>query len=139
MADLAAVEAFLAEPRNVMVAAIRADGRPMMTPNWFVWDGAHFFISTTRGRAKYRQFRRDPRVQLAIDDATGFRSVLVDGTVTIDEDIAARLANFRAIRAKHSRPMGTDAELQAELEAEGRVILVITPDRAIAEWRTIGF
>ena len=50
MADLSAVEAFLAEPRNVVVAAIRRDGRPQMTPNWFLWDGSRFWISTTKDR-----------------------------------------------------------------------------------------
>src|SRR4051794_15419834 len=107
-----------------MLAAIRRDGRPQMTPNWFLWDGRRVFVSTTRDRAKYRMFRRDPRVQLAIDDATGFRSVLVDGTVEIQDDIGAGLATFRAIRAKHGRPMGEDQELAEELTREGRVLLV---------------
>ena len=138
MADLPAVEAFLAEPRNVSLAAIRRDGRPQMTPNWFLWDGQRFFVSTTRDRAKYRMFRRDPRVQLAIDDATGFRSVLVDGTVEIQEDVGAGLATFRAIRAKHGRPMGDDRELAEELRGEGRVLLVITPEAPMAQWRTVG-
>jgi PPOX class probable F420-dependent enzyme len=138
MADLPAVEAFLAEPRNIMLAAIRRDGRPQMTPNWFLWDGQRFFVSTTRDRAKYRMFRRDPRVQLAIDDATGFRSLLVDGTVEIQEDVGAGLATFRAIRAKHGRPMGDDRELAEELTREGRVLLVITPEAPMAQWRTVG-
>ena len=30
-----AVEAFLAEPRNVIVAGLRKDGRPHVSPNWF--------------------------------------------------------------------------------------------------------
>ena len=138
MADLAALEAFLAEPRNVMVAAIRKDGRPQMTPNWFLWEGGRFLISTTRDRAKYRMFTRDPRVQLAIDDATGFRSVLVDGTAHFDEDIEAALTSIRAIRAKHGRPMGTDDELRAELERDQRVLLVVTPDLPPERWRTVG-
>ena len=137
--DLDAVKAFLAEPRNVMVAAIRADGRPQMTPNWFFWDGSRFWISTTRDRAKYRMFRRDPRVQLAIDDATGFRSVLVDGTVEIHEDVQAGLATFRAIRAKHGRPMGDDRQLAEELTGEGRVLLAVTPEAPMDGWRTVGF
>lgn len=139
MADLSAVEAFLAEPRNVMVAAIRADGRPQMTPNWFVWDGGRFWISTTKDRAKYRMFRRDPRVQLAVDDATGFRSVLVDGTVEIHEDVATGLGTFRAIRAKHGRPMGDDRQLAEELIAEDRVLLAVTPEAPMERWRTVGF
>jgi nitroimidazol reductase NimA-like FMN-containing flavoprotein (pyridoxamine 5'-phosphate oxidase superfamily) len=47
------IEAFLAEPRNVVVAGIRRDGSPHMSPNWFHCDGQRFYISTTRHRAKY--------------------------------------------------------------------------------------
>ena len=133
------IDQFLAEPRNVMVAAIRKDGRPQMTPNWFWWDGRRFYISTTKTRAKYRMFVRDPRVQLAIDDTTGFRSILVDGTVEIWEDIDRGLAYFRAIRAKHGRPPATDDELRTTLRDEERVLLVITPEKPAAAWRTIGF
>jgi nitroimidazol reductase NimA-like FMN-containing flavoprotein (pyridoxamine 5'-phosphate oxidase superfamily) len=69
--------AFLAEPRNVIVAGIRKDGRPHLTPNWFQWDGELFYVSTTRTRVKYAIFRRDPRASLAVDDPVGFRCVLV--------------------------------------------------------------
>ena len=43
-----AVAAFLAEPRNVVLAGTRADGRPHATPNWFHFDGELFYVSTTR-------------------------------------------------------------------------------------------
>jgi hypothetical protein len=46
------IEAFLAEPRNVVIAGIRRDGRPHLIPNWFDWDGQRFYVSTTRGRVK---------------------------------------------------------------------------------------
>ena len=136
--DPEAVDAFLAEPRNVIVTAIRGDGRPSMTPNWFLWDGSRFYVSTTKTRAKFRLFSRDPRVQLAIDDSTGFRYVVIDGTVAIDDDIDAGLPRFRAIRAKHGRASQTDEDLRAELERDQRVILVITPDKAPADWQGVG-
>ena len=75
MTSPAALEAFLAEPRNVIVAGIRKDGRPHLSPNWFYWDGEKFYVSTTRKRAKYLIFRRDPRAELVVDDATGYRYV----------------------------------------------------------------
>ena len=53
MASTDKIEAFLAEPRNVIVAGIRRDGRPQLSPNWFYWDGERFYVSTTRDRAKY--------------------------------------------------------------------------------------
>ena len=98
MASTEKIGAFLAERRDVIVAGIRRDGRPHLSPNWFYWDGERFYVSTTRGRVKYAIFRRDPRAQLLIDDSTGFRAVLVPATVEIREDIAAELLRFRAIR-----------------------------------------
>lgn len=132
------IDAFLAEPRNVMVAGIRRDGTPQLSPNWFSWDGERFYISTTRSRAKYAIFRRDPRVQLAIDDSTGFRAVLVRGTVEIREDLPAELDHFRAIRRKHGRPIPDDDELLRGLADEGRVLLAITPDGPPATWISWG-
>ncbi len=98
MASTDKIEVFLAERRNAVVAGIRRDGRPHLSPNWFCWDGQRFYVSTTRSRGKYAIFRRDPRAQLLIDDPTGFRAVLVPATVEIREDIAAELPRFRAIR-----------------------------------------
>jgi PPOX class probable F420-dependent enzyme len=139
MADNPALEAFLAEPRNALVAAIRSDGRPMMTPNWFLWDGARFFISTTKGRAKFRLFSRDPRVQLAIDDSTGFRYVVIDGTVEIRDDVDSGLPLFRDLRHKHGKGGQTDDELRDEMIRDQRVLLVVTPDKPPTEWLSQGF
>ena len=86
------LEAFLSEPRNVIVAGIRKDGRPHLSPNWFFWDGDKFYVSTTRKRVKYHVFRRDPRVELVVDDATGHRYVQTGGTVEIREDVPAELS-----------------------------------------------
>jgi PPOX class probable F420-dependent enzyme len=138
MASTDQIEAFLAEPRNVMVAGLRRDGTPHLSPNWFWWDGERFYVSTTRNRAKYAIFRRDPRVQLAIDDSTGFRTVMVRGTVEIREDLTAELPRFRAIRAKHGRDIPPDAEMLRGLADEGRVLLAITPDGPPATWTTWG-
>jgi PPOX class probable F420-dependent enzyme len=138
MASTEKIEAFLAEPRNVIVAGIRRDGRPHLSPNWFYWDGERFYVSTTRDRVKYAIFRRDPRAQLAVDDSTGFRTVLVPATVEVREDIAAELPRFRAIREKHGRPVPGDAELLRSLTGEGRVLLAFTPDGPPADWTAWG-
>ena len=71
MASTSKIEAFLAEPRNIVVAGIRRDGSPHLSPNWFYWDGQRFYVSTTRHRAKYAIFRRDSQAQLLVDDCTG--------------------------------------------------------------------
>jgi PPOX class probable F420-dependent enzyme len=132
------VDAFLAEPRNVLVAGVRKDGRPHVTPNWFYWDGERFFVSTTRSRAKYAIFRRDPRAELVVDDSTGFRTVLVPGTVEVREDIAAELPRFRAIRQKHGVSVPNDEEHLQSLTKEGRVLLAVTPVGPVEAWTSWG-
>jgi PPOX class probable F420-dependent enzyme len=138
MASIDKIGAFLAEPRNVIVAGIRRDGSPHLSPNWFYWDGERFFVSTTRARAKYTIFRRDARAQLVVDDCTGFRAVLVPATVEIREDIAAELPRFRAIREKHGVAVPEDEEHLRALTAEGRVLLAITPDTPPSKWTCWG-
>ncbi|MGD0686317.1 MAG: PPOX class F420-dependent oxidoreductase [Streptosporangiaceae bacterium] len=138
MASVENVEAFLAEPRNVVVAGIRRDGRPHLSPNWFYWDGQRFYVSTTRGRVKYAIFRRDPRAQLLIDDPAGFRAVLVPATVEIREDLNAELPRFRAIRGKHGMAVLDDDEHLRALAEEGRVLLAITPDGPPSSWTSWG-
>jgi PPOX class probable F420-dependent enzyme len=138
MASIDKIGAFLAEPRNVIVAGIRRDGSPHLSPNWFYWDGERFFVSTTRARAKYAIFRRDARAQLVVDDCTGFRAVLVPATVEIREDIAAELPRFRAIREKHGIAVPDDEEQLRALTAEGRVLLAITPDTPPSKWTCWG-
>lgn len=138
MASTEKVEAFLAEPRNVMVAGIRRNGRPHLSPNWFFWDGEHFYVSITRTRVKYTIFKRDPRVELAVDDSTAFRTVLVSGTVEIREDLQAELPHFRAIREKHRAAVPDDEEFLKSLTEQGRVLLAITPDGPPETWTSWG-
>jgi PPOX class probable F420-dependent enzyme len=134
MSSSTALEAFLAEPYNVIVAGIRKDGRPHLSPNWYFWDGEKFYVSTTRKRAKYNIFRRDPRAELVIDDPAANRYVEIPTTVSIREDIPANVSLFRAIREKHGRETPADAELAAQLIADDRVLLVFTPSAPQSAW-----
>ena len=128
------LEQFLAEPRNIMVATIRRDGRPQMTPNWFFWDGERFYISTTKTRQKYRNLKRDPRVQLVLDEPSGFRTVLIDGTAEIWEDLDRALPFFKRITEKHTGRTPDDAALRERLVREQRVLLVIAPEKPPEQW-----
>jgi len=133
------MNAFLDETRNGIVGGVRADGRLHMTPNWFLWDRERFYVSTTRDRAKYRIFSANPRVQLTVDDATGFRYVMVDGMVTWGEDVEEGLPYFQALRRKHGRPADDVDALRDEMLRDGRVLLVITPDLPQGRWHCRGF
>jgi PPOX class probable F420-dependent enzyme len=129
---------FLAEPRNVIVAGVKRDGRPHLSPNWFFWDGERFFISTTRDRVKFKIFSRDPRVELIVDDATGHRYARVSGTVEILTDVSSNLPMNRAIREKHGMQVPADEELAASLIADNRILLAVTPAEPPTEWSVMG-
>src|ERR1700733_8565899 len=128
---------FLAEPRNVLVAGVKQDGRPHLSPNLFFWDGERFFISTTRVRVKYKIFSRDPRIKLIIDESTGHRYVRVSGTVEILEDILSNLPMDRALREKHGWPVANDEEFAASLVADNRILLAVTPSKPPSEWSVL--
>jgi uncharacterized pyridoxamine 5'-phosphate oxidase family protein len=137
MAATEKVDAFLAERRNIIVAGIW-HGAPHLSPNWFYWDGARFYVSTTRHRVKYRVFTANPQAVLLIDDSTGFRYVRVAVTVEIREDLPAELPTFRAIRSKMGVAVPSDAEFLAGLESEGRVLLAMTPNGPLDTWTIAG-
>lgn len=60
-------DAFLRTTHHAIVATIGTDGAPQVTPNWYLWDGEAFLISTLDWTVKVRNVRRDPRVTLCID------------------------------------------------------------------------
>jgi PPOX class probable F420-dependent enzyme len=138
MADTDKVKAFLAERRNVIVAGIRRNGEPHLSPNWFFFDGEKFYVSTTRGRAKFTIFRANPRGVVLIDDSTGYRYIRAAVTVEIREDLPAQLPAFRAIRQKMGVAVPSDEEFLASLQSEGRVLLAMTPDDSPDTWTVRG-
>ena len=56
------VDAFLATPRHAIIAAGRADGRPQLSPVWYVFEELRFYFSTLVQSAKCRHLRQDPRI-----------------------------------------------------------------------------
>jgi hypothetical protein len=66
-----------------------------------------------------------PASQLLIDDPTGFRAVLVPGTVEIRGISPRNCQPSRAIREKHRMAVPDDDEQLRVLTAQGRVLLAI--------------
>ena len=54
--------------RTGKVAVTTPDGRPHVTPVWFVLDGTDFLFNTGAQTVKGRALRRDPRTALCVDD-----------------------------------------------------------------------
>ena len=55
------------------------------------------------------------------------------------ENLQPLLPVFGRIRAKHGVSVPADPEFLAALQADDRVLLVITPNEPMETWRTNGF
>ena len=119
---------FLATIQNVTVATIRPDGLPQLTPNWFLWTGSSFLISTAASTVKVRNLRRDPRIVLCVDDVASGDYVQVTGTATLVEGDAVREPTLDICR-KYMAEDTLEAHWQSLLATGPQVIIEVLPDR----------
>jgi PPOX class probable F420-dependent enzyme len=54
----------------IWLATTRADGRPHLSPIWFVWAADRVWICTSGRSVKAHALRRDPRVVFSLQDGT---------------------------------------------------------------------
>src|SRR6266851_5762810 len=93
MAQLPQRARVLFDARNhAVVATIDPDGRPQSSVVWVRTDGEAVLFSTIKGRRKYANLTRDPRISvLVFDPADPYSYAEVRGTVTISDDPRAEL------------------------------------------------
>lgn len=83
-----------AEPASELLAArlianlatLNKDGSVHLVAMWFLWDGDHILIPTSRKTRKARNLARDPRATVMIDDSRGgfdLRGITLVGRVEI--------------------------------------------------------
>ncbi|MFG6194000.1 PPOX class F420-dependent oxidoreductase [Nonomuraea sp. JJY05] len=77
--------ALLAESRLGVLATIKSDGRPQLSPVMPFYDreAEVIYVSMTEGRAKTANLRRDPRAALEVTSPDGWSWVTAEGTVTL--------------------------------------------------------
>jgi PPOX class probable F420-dependent enzyme len=121
----------LRERPHAILATLMPDGRPQLTPNWYLWDGERFWISTLDWTVKVKNAKRDPRVTLCIDGpARRTNYVQVFGTAEVQEG-DVREGTLELIRKYETTE---EAALKHwEDIKEDRVLIVVTPERF--QWR----
>ena len=125
------INAFLDGKRNAIMATIRRDGSPQLTPVIYRWDGEQFWVSTTKDRAKYLNLRRDPRMSLCIDDAATSTTVIASGKARITEDNL--WADTLKIVERYQSPEQAAAYVKSMQEKkEPRVLIVLKPEKVIS-------
>lgn len=108
------------------VATLGPDGAPQNSVVWIKREGDTVLFSSTEGRQKVRNLRRDPRVSLTVFDlANPYHSAEIRGVAEILPDEGTRLPH----ELSH-KYLGIDPP--DEKDDEVRVIIKIVPRKVVA-------
>ncbi|GAA3389573.1 PPOX class F420-dependent oxidoreductase [Cryptosporangium minutisporangium] len=79
------LHALLAQSRLGVLATIKSDGRPQLSPvtPYYDRDAGTIYVSITEGRAKTANLRRDPRASLEVTSEDGWAWATAEGTATL--------------------------------------------------------
>jgi PPOX class probable F420-dependent enzyme len=114
----------LNEPQIANIATVMADGSPQVTPVWIDTDGESVFFNTAKGRVKYRNLERNPKVAISVVDKNDpYRLVVLRGTAEFtDADADAHIDKLA------KKYLGADSYPWRKAE-EQRVVVKVTPER----------
>ena len=124
----AEVRTFLQGKHFAKLATLMKDGRPQVTPIWYMLDGSKLIVNTSKDRVKYRNVRRDPRISLLVDDGYAYVSIFGRARVADERD-----AN-KDIESLAIRYTGEESGKKAARERywkQERVSLEIIPGRVV--------
>ena len=123
------VRRFLAEPRYAAVATIDEDGAPRQAVVWFLLDGDTIVINSLEGRRWPTNLRRDPRISIAVTDATDQSWVGLTGTVEIVDDPARAQADIAAMARRYhaDNPAEAEAVIANRFRKQRRVSFRLRP------------
>ncbi|GAC1623132.1 MAG: PPOX class F420-dependent oxidoreductase [Ktedonobacteraceae bacterium] len=107
------------------IATVGPKGEPQNNPVWFDWDGTHILFSQTKGRQKYHNLQREPRVAVSIvDPANPYRYLEVRGKVVhIDEDPDNKFIN------KMAKKYINQDVYPYHQPGDERVVIVVEPEK----------
>jgi PPOX class probable F420-dependent enzyme len=131
--------ALLADARLGVLATIKSDGRPQLSPVTPFYDRAAgtLRVSMTEGRAKTANLRRDPRAALEVTSADGRSWATAEGTATLtgpgtDPDgpeVDALVEYYRAAAGEHP----DWAEYREVMVADRRVLMTLRVEKVYGE------
>ena len=131
--------ALLAEARLGVLATLKANGLPQLSPVTPFYDrGAGvLYVSMTEGRAKTVNLRRDPRAALEVTRADGWAWATAEGTVTLTgpgtdphgPEVETLVDYYRRAAGEHP----DWDEYRAVMVSDRRVLMALTVERVYGE------
>lgn len=119
------VRALVDTTAYVTLATLNQDGSPHLSVVWVTRDGDDLLVSTTQGRQKERNLRRDPRVSILVPDPENpYSYAEIRGRIAMSTEGGRELIDTLSEKYR-GRPYDT------EPEGTVRVVLRLTPERVI--------
>ncbi|MFF7633266.1 PPOX class F420-dependent oxidoreductase [Kitasatospora sp. NPDC008050] len=113
----------------VTVATIQPDGSSQLSVTWVLRDGDDLLISTTVGRRKEKNLRRDPRITVMINPADApYTYAEVRGTVTMTTEGGQELID--TLSRKYTGKNYADFNPASKDDAE-RVVVRVSPRKVV--------
>ena len=129
----------LADSRLAVLATIKADGRPQLSPvqPFYHREAGVIHVSMTEGRAKTANLRRDPRATLEVTSPDGFAWATAEGVATLTgpgadphgPEVEALVDYYRRAAGEHP----DWAEYRTVMVADRRVLMTMTVDHVYGE------
>ncbi|MGK5683231.1 PPOX class F420-dependent oxidoreductase [Actinoplanes sp. URMC 104] len=123
--------ALLAESRLGVLATIRANGMPQLSPvtPFYDRDAERIYVSLTSSRAKTANLRRDPRAALEVTRADGWAWATAEGAVELigpgadpdSPEVDALVDYYRRAAGEHPDWQ----EYRSAMVSDGRVLMVL--------------
>jgi PPOX class probable F420-dependent enzyme len=125
----------LAESRIGVLATIKSDGLPQLSPVTPFYDRAAdvVYVSMTEGRAKTANLRRDPRAAFEVTSGDGWAWATAEGSVTLTgpgtdpqgPEVEALVDYYRRAAGEHP----DWAEYRSVMVSDRRVLMALTISR----------
>ncbi|MCX5588852.1 PPOX class F420-dependent oxidoreductase [Streptomyces erythrochromogenes] len=116
-------------PMFATVATIQPDGSPQLSVTWLMRDGDDLLISTTEGRRKEQNLRRDPRITVMINPPDApYTYAEVRGTAELTTEGGQELINelSRKYTGKDYRDFNP-----ASVDDAPRVVVRVVPRKVV--------
>jgi PPOX class probable F420-dependent enzyme len=129
----------LAESRLGVLATIKSDGRPQLSPvtPFYDRDAGVIYVSMTEGRAKTANLRRDPRAALEVTSQDGWSWATAEGTVTLvgpgtdprGQEVEALVDYYRKAAGEHP----DWDEYRSVMVSDRRVLMAMQVEKVYGE------
>ena len=129
------MQSFLDEQRHAILATIRKNGMPQLSPVWYIFEDGLLYISVMRKSAKHYNVKRDPRVTVCIDGGPNdVRTVTLSGEIVISQLTAPieQAMPWRIVRKYSESDEAADAYIDSA-EIHDNILLVLTPTKIITQ------